>query len=50
MFTLAELKLLIEAVGTLTMEYGERPERVAMEEKLRAMRDARIAEIEEARR
>lgn len=49
MFTLAEIRLLIEALGTLMAEYGERPEPLALMERLRAMREERIAEIESAR-
>lgn len=39
MFTIADLDLLIEAVGTLIAEYGERPERVEMLERLRSDRE-----------
>lgn len=46
MFTIAELDILIEGVGTLIAEYGDRPERVALEERLRAIR----AGAQEARR
>lgn len=49
MFTLAELRLLIEAVGTLIAEYGESPERCGLLERLRAERDRLVAEIEGAR-
>lgn len=45
MFTIEELEILIDAVGTLIAEYGERPERVALHERLRAEREARRAEI-----
>ena len=46
MFTLAEIRLLIEALETMSWEYGERPEREALIERLRAERERRIAEIE----
>lgn len=49
MLTLAEIKLLIEAVATLMAEYGETPERVALEEKLREHRKVLLAEIERYR-
>lgn len=46
MFTLAEIRLLIEALETLMLEYGETPERVALLERLKAERESRRAEIE----
>ena len=45
MFTLAELDILMEAVGTLIAEYGERPERLRLQDKLRELRDERRAEL-----
>lgn len=47
--TLAEVKILIEAVGALEMEHGERPERSALLAKLEEYRAALRAEIESAR-
>ncbi len=44
MFTIAELELLIEALGTLIAEYGVRPERTALYERLRAELATRVAE------
>lgn len=41
--TTEELRLIIEALGTLDMEYG-RPDAVALAEKIRAERDARKAD------
>jgi hypothetical protein len=35
MFTMAELRLLIEGLATVSAEYGERPERAALEARLR---------------
>jgi hypothetical protein len=49
MFTLAELELLIEGLGTLISEYGDRPERVALLERLVAERARRREEIEALR-
>lgn len=49
MFTLKEIRLLLEAVETLVMEYGETPERRDMVERLRAERDRRVAEIDAGR-
>jgi hypothetical protein len=49
MFTLAEIRLLIEAVDTLTIEYGDTPERIALLAHLRDERDRHIAEIESER-
>jgi hypothetical protein len=39
--SLADLRLLIEAVGTLESEYGERPETTDLMERLRAVRRRR---------
>lgn len=41
MFTLAEIRLLIEGLGTLIAEYGERPERVELLARLEAERERR---------
>lgn len=49
MFTLEELNELISAVETMSLEYRETPERVALVAKLRGMRDAMKAEIERHR-
>lgn len=49
MFTLAEIRLLIEGLGTLIAEYGERPDRTELLDRLTAERDRRLAEIEAAR-
>jgi hypothetical protein len=45
-FTIAELDILIEGVGTLIAEYGDRPERVALLARLEAERAMRRAEAE----
>jgi hypothetical protein len=49
MFTLAELRLLIEGLETLMLEYGESPERVALRERLRAELARLRAELESLR-
>ena len=46
MFTLAEIELMITALETLMLEYGERAEGVELRERLRAERARRVAEIE----
>jgi hypothetical protein len=46
MFTLAEIRILIEGLGTLIAEYGERPEHAELLARLLAERARRIAEIE----
>jgi hypothetical protein len=46
MFSIEELEILIEGVGTLIAEYGDRPERVVLLERLRAIRTG----AQEARR
>lgn len=38
MFTIEELDIMIEGVGTLIAEYGDRPERAEVLERLRAIR------------
>ena len=49
MFTLAEIRILIEGLGTLSAEYGETPELRELLDRLYAERERRIAEIEAAR-
>jgi hypothetical protein len=49
MFTLAEIRVLIEALGTLCSEYGETPERAELLARLVAERVRRVAEIEASR-
>jgi hypothetical protein len=49
MFTLKEIRLLMEGIDTLISEYGQTPERLALFDKLRTERDSRLAEIEEYR-
>lgn len=49
MFTLAEVRLMIEAIGTLMAEYGETPDRLALDARLRIECDRRVAEIADAR-
>lgn len=45
MFTIEELEIMVEAVGTLIAEYGDRPDRVALYTRLVAEREARRAEL-----
>ena len=49
MFTLGEIRILIGALETLELEYGERPERTALLDRLYEGRDRLAAEIEAAR-
>lgn len=43
--TLEDLTLLIEALGTLIAEYGDRPNRTVLMERLEAERASRRADI-----
>lgn len=49
MFTLPDLRILIEGLGTLMAEYGETPERLELQGRLYDERDRRIAELEQFR-
>jgi hypothetical protein len=49
MFTLAEIELLIEGLGTLIAEYGDRTERTELLERLRWERIRRREEIDSMR-
>lgn len=49
MFTLAEIRLLIEGLETLELEYGSRPELAALIERLKEDRASLVAEVEAAR-
>lgn len=43
--TLDDVDLLIEALGTLIAEYGERPNRTVLMDRLQAERASRLADI-----